>query len=444
MALAGCHTALPRRASDSFQSSRSGPNDQTHRAANPGFRFRRRRVSWKMEPRAACQPGLPIIEAKVQRGFMRWSYLWTRVGAAAGYLAASAALALAGDTAGWASGSRLREQLDARVGVSWDNVPLDRVCAGLARSQQVAILRDRRLDPGLVVRLAVDGRPLADVLAEVAAKAGGGYCQLGPVAYLGPAEMAAQLRTLAALRQQEARKLPAAARRKLLQLRNWHWDRLAEPRELAQQLAAEADVQLIGAERIAHDLWPAADLPPLKWIDRLTLLAAQFNLTYRIEASGRRVRLVDLPQRAVLVRTYRGGQDPQRLARDWATSLPDAKIEVAGQRVRVAGRLEHHEHLQSRLRGRPTRRVTTRPGAATYQLAVERAALDQVVAQLEKRLNLSFDWRREQIDAAGIAVDQLISVKVTGATLDGLLEAVFADTKLEFERSDRGVEIRPR
>ena len=83
-------------------------------------------------------------------------------------------------------------------------------------------------------------------------------------------------------------------------------------------------------------------------------------------------------------------------------------------------------------------------GKAVYQLSVENAALDKVVARLEKQIGLEIEWDRAAIEGSGIAVDQLISAKVAGATLDELLEAVFAGTGLSFERTDRVVVIRPK
>jgi len=67
-----------------------------------------------------------------------------------------------------------------------------------------------------------------------------------------------------------------------------------------------------------------------------------------------------------------------------------------------------------------------------------------VVAQLARRLSFEVEWDRAAIDGAGIAVKQLISVKVTNASLDELLEAVFAGTELSFRRTDRAVVIRPK
>lgn len=357
---------------------------------------------------------------------------------------ASGAAVRAADPPGWARGNDLKRQLEAPLSISWDNAPLERALASLSRAQHVAIVRDRRIDPGEPLKLAIDNEPLSEALLKIARHLRIGYCQFGPVAYFGPPPTAKRLRTLAALRLEDARKLPAPTLRKLLTMKNSRWEKLTEPRQLATLLADEVGAKLVGPEKIPHDLWPAADLPPLSWIDRLTLLAAQFDLTFRFTDAGRGIQFVDVPERVVLSRTYLGGRDAQALARRWAQELPEAKIAAAGNRIRVDATLEDHEHLEAALRGQPTRRTTVTAGERAYQLSVEKAALDKVVAQLAKQLDLDFQWDKAAIDAAGIAADQLVSVKISEANLDELLAAVLAGTGLAADRSGRTVTIRPK
>jgi hypothetical protein len=181
----------------------------------------------------------------------------------------------------------------------------------------------------------------------------------------------------------------------------------------------------------------------LSWIDRLTLLAAQFDLTFEIDGAGRRVKLVEVPGRVSLVRTYLAGGDAADVAERWARALPGAKVDVAGGRIRLDALLEDHELVENRFRATPTRRTTVAAGRAEYQFSVENAALDKVVAQLANQLDLDFRWDKAAIMKAGIAVDQLISVKVADAGLDELLAAVFAGTGLSIRRDGRSIVIRP-
>ncbi|REK12977.1 MAG: hypothetical protein DWQ37_10140 [Planctomycetota bacterium] len=348
------------------------------------------------------------------------------------------------DGASWVEGPHLKQQLASPTRVSWHGTPLDRALSSLSSAQHLAILRDRRVDPNQSVTLAIDGEPLEQALAAIAGHVTIGYCQFGPVAYFGPRESAGRLRTLGALRLDEASKLPRDVSRKFLLMRDWHWDRLAQPRDLLAQLAAEAEVEIVGAERIPHDLWPECNLPPLSWLDRMTLLTAQFDLTYRIDRTGKRVELVDLREPIAIERTYHGGVAARNVARRWARQLPHTKIRLEGQEIFVTARVEDHDRIEQALAGRPRRKTTVKTGPEVYQLAVENTALDKLVEQLSSRLSLTFQWDRDATESAGIAADQLVSVQVQDADLDALLEAVFADTGLAFQRDGRNVAVKPK
>ena len=52
----------------------------------------------------------------------------------------------------WATGRALQEQLAAPVSVIWEGNPLRPAMMNLSRTQHVAILIDRRVDPGQKLR----------------------------------------------------------------------------------------------------------------------------------------------------------------------------------------------------------------------------------------------------------------------------------------------------
>jgi hypothetical protein len=293
------------------------------------------------------------------------------------------------------------------------------------------------------MRLELPREPLEDILHKVATQARVGYCQLGPVAYFGPAATAAKLRTVAQLRLDEARALGPARARALTQPRAMHWDDLAEPRQIVSSLLAEAAVSLENLERLPHDLWPAASLPPLPWVDRLSLLLIEFDLTFQLDDGGRAVTLKPLAERVYLTRTYRAPRNADELAERWRVDFPQSRIVAESGRVRVDGSLEVQEAIERRLRGAPPRRAPVASGKEVYQLTIESTPLIRVVEQLAERMSLDFRWDRAAIEQSRISTEQLISVKISGADADALLEAVFRNTGLAFERRGRIVRITP-
>ncbi|NQT16771.1 MAG: hypothetical protein HQ582_28700, partial [Planctomycetes bacterium] len=191
----------------------------------------------------------------------------------------------------WRTGTALEKQLAEPVDVFWSGTPLRQALHSLSQTQRVAVLIDRRTDPGQSLELKRNGLSLSRVFQEIAGSRGLGICWVGPVAYLGPARATSRARTLVALRRDQAGRLPPAAARKFLLPKRIGWDDFATPRDLLARLAAQSGIEIAGQEFVPHDLWAGADLPPLSFIEQLTLIAGQFDLTFQIAADGAAVAL---------------------------------------------------------------------------------------------------------------------------------------------------------
>jgi hypothetical protein len=320
---------------------------------------------------------------------------------------------------------------------------LRRALRSLSRSQNVAILLDRRIDPSQQLDLSLADKPLEVVFQQIAQHQAMGVSHLGSVTYFGPKATTDWLRTVAGMRRDEARAMPAALRQRLLQARAWHWDMLATPRELLAALAEESGIKINGLSAIPHDLWPAADLPPLAWIDRLSLVAAEFGLTFEFEPAGNALRLVPIPDKVSIRRSYRTGPRTQELARRWREQLPQAAVRAERDTVTVEGRLEDHELVAHALDNKPSKQTTATSGKQVYELSIEKLPLRSVLANLAKKLNLEIEYDQPAIDRADISLDQLVSFKVQGASLEQLLSAALSPAGLSFRLNERNVRIMP-
>ncbi|MGA2068486.1 MAG: STN domain-containing protein [Thermoguttaceae bacterium] len=355
----------------------------------------------------------------------------------------------------WATGPALKQRLAAPVDIVWSGNPLRQALRGLSRAEHLAILVDRRLDPEERLEVKLAAVPLAEALRQIAHSRQLGVAMLGPVAYFGPAEAAARLRTLAALREEEVRRLGPATARVFLQAKPFAWDDFATPGALFGRLAEEGGVEIDGLSQVPHDLWAAADLPPLPWVDRLTLVAIQFDLTFAVVPGGRRrVELVPLPETIALVRSYPGGPDPGVAAKRFAALAPGAEIKIEGDRVWVRGRLEDHERIaappaQSAEHDEP---AVKRPNPAKVaagrvvisRFAVQEKPVGKVLEQLAARLGFQLQMDADALRAAGISLDQRVSVQVENATLDDALRGLLRTTPLGYRRHGNVVEIVPK
>jgi hypothetical protein len=305
------------------------------------------------------------------------------------------------------------QQLRAPVAVFWAGDPLRRAVSQLCAAQGVAVLIDRRVDPEQGLELRVAGVPLDEVLRRVAEAKGLGLALLGPVVYLGPPHAAALVRPLSQLRSAEARRLPAEAAKTFLRLDRLQWDDFATPRALLAQVARSGGMTVAGLDRVPHDLWAAADLPALSLVDRLTLIAIQFDLTFEIAPDGASVVLVPIPDDL--------GPIP------WTEAAPKTP---APRRMTPA----HRSAPGRRPVGAAEVRFTQKP---------TRGPLGVLLAQLAEKLGLELRLERDAIEAAGISLDQTVSFGVENATADELLQALLAPAGLAFRRAGKVLQVFP-
>lgn len=368
---------------------------------------------------------------------------WKRAliaGLIAGGLAASGSrVARAAESDEWLTGPALRQQLAQPVKLAWTDVPLRKGLADLSRSQRVAILLDRRVDPGTLLGESLQDVPLEIALERLARSQQLGVSWYGPLVYLGPPTAAHRLRTLAALRTSDAKSLPTKRRLPFTRQQPWRWEDFVTPRELIESLAAEAKIELSGTEQIPHDLWAAADLPPLSWVERLTLIANEFDLTFEFDSDGGRVTLIETPSQVTLERSYAAGKDPQRLLKKWAQAAPNAQLEAAGEKIIVRGTVEDHEMIN----GKSQAAKPAAGGTEVYTLAVRDQPLGPVLKELGQRLALQLHIDEPALKAADISLDRRVSFSVDKVSLDELFQAALEPAGLMFRRRDKTLDIYP-
>lgn len=313
-----------------------------------------------------------------------------------------------GDGVDWLSGASRERRLDESIGVAWDGAPLRATLANLAQTQHVAIWLDRRIDPGREITLAADGMTLRAVLGEIARRESLGVGEFGSaLVYLGPPGALARTRAAAARGRAEAVRLPASQARKFRQTESMQWADFAEPRRLVFELAEAAGIELVDVERIPHDLWPAAELPALSLVDRLSLILGQFDLTFELAQGGRMLRIVPLPDDKTLLGT---GQPP---AETWT----DAGSPAPGPDVSDPDRLR------------------------IERFVVQQQPLGAILRQLAAKLHLELHLDEDSIGRAGKSLETRVSCRVEKATVDELFEAILAPEGLAFRRQGTTIEV---
>ncbi|HYW80234.1 MAG TPA: hypothetical protein VE890_11685, partial [Thermoguttaceae bacterium] len=213
--------------------------------------------------------------------------------------------------------------------------------------------------------------------------------------------------------------------------------------ELLGELAAQYGWEIVGLDRIPHDLWAGVDLPAMSPVDQLTLILVQFELTFQVAADGRAIALVPVPDDVALVRDYPGGTDPEVTAGKLAALAPDAQVKVVDDRVYVKGLLEDHQRITSP--SRPSSRPSSaEPALADKPLTLEAnhpagSLLRQLAAQLHLELRIDEAGLRE----AGISLDRRVTFRVENVTIDELFDKVAEPLGLSIRREGTIVEIGP-
>jgi hypothetical protein len=376
----------------------------------------------------------------------------TLLGAAAAVLFATlvgAGSALADTASNWATGAELKSLLAQPVGpggITWSASPLRQALGDLSQAKRLAILIDRRVDPGQLLKLQLQNVSLEAALELIARDRQLGVSQFGPVSYFGPPTVASRLRTIAALRAEDARRFPATAARRYLLAERMKWADFATPRELLTSLAEQNRLTILGLDRVPHDLWAAADLPPLSLVDRLTLILVQFDLTFQVSSDGKTITLVPVPDDVAIVRSYPGGRQPKSVADRYAALVPDARIKVVGNKVYVKGLLEDHEQLAaSRVPSvhpgdQPTNDIQT---TRIDKLSVTEMPVQRLLDELAKRLKLQLVIDHRALQQAGVSLQRPVSLSVTDVSVDELLRELAKHTGLRLRRRGALLEVGP-
>jgi hypothetical protein len=361
-------------------------------------------------------------------------------------LLATARALRAGESVDWQTGAGLRQQLQATVGVTWSGNPLRRGLTNLSVSQRVAVLLDRRVDPDQTIDFSATNTPFEQLIHGVAAKLQLGVSRVGPVLYVGPPDTTKKLATLVELRKEDIRSLSPDLQQRLLRARAWRWPMLTAPRDLVEGLANDSGIRFYRyEEQIPHDLWPAGDLPPMGFAERVSLLAAGFGKTFEFSPDGSAVRFIPIPETVSLRRHYEAGGSADRLATQFAERFPDSQFRAVGEEIEVVGLWEDHDMIDRILRGETVRRPTPAtdrplPGTVTkYTVPDTTASASQILKQIAPKFGLKL-W----VDPRAVRqLEERVRVHVTDVTRDELLQAIVGPTGLEFSINGDTLEVRP-
>ena len=316
----------------------------------------------------------------------------------------------------WKTDAAFREALASPASVNWEEAPLKSSLERLGSAYGVCVVLDRRIDPGRIVNFECQNTSLAELLKQLAGELDLAVCPIGSVVYVGPPPTVERLPAIIKMRQNEVLKLPASQQVPYMRREPMSWNDLDSPRDITVKMIESSGLKLFEPQRIPHDLWPGANLPPMNLVDRLTLLGAGFHQTFIISPDGRQIAMTAISDdvsttSGSTLGTTGGSVVSNRPPSDGGNSSAAADLPPI-----------HLRRLTANVKNKPFKEV-----------------LENLCGQLH--LNLSVDWKR--LEAAGVDPDQFITFSTENATVDQLLSAILESTECSFRRNGSDVQILP-
>jgi len=353
------------------------------------------------------------------------------------------------ETENWLTDRKLDDRLLQPIDLTMSGRQLRDGLMSLAAQRQVAILLDRRVDPQQKIDITIRNLSLADAIEKIAQLAGASSTRVGSVIYVAPPRTTRKMRTLRLLRGREIDKLPRARQLELKKRHQLAWQQLATPREILAQVDATFDIEGTNLDTLPHDLWPRVSLPPLDLVDQLTLLTAGFDHSFQLDKQGRRWRLIPMPEKAVVKRSYPVPGDASQAMERYRELVPEAEIRRRRGRLEVRASLEDHERIMAadQSNGTSTREAApeTKSDIAQKRITLKLAGarLSALLESVEKQLGLTIRYDENLLAERNVSLEQRVSVEVENATVDEFFAAALQDTGLTFSRDGTTVRIAP-
>ena len=283
--------------------------------------------------------------------------------------------------------------------IKWSSIgaELDNQLEDFERQSEVAILRDRRIDPHRVIQVETDFVPRVQVLNQISARIPDtAVCVTDSFIMLGPAFAADRLPILLSRNAEQVnslrKKIDTGALRRLTARGEVSWDELAEPRQILVDRAAAAGATILNSNVIPHDVWAARRLPKLSFVELATVVLNQFDLTIKVSDNAAEFTVVPIDPNESFEYRYLVGKFKTTVSKTWQSQLPEIEFKWNGSNAAITTTLLNHARLNALLQeamfataenstiSNPQDSLRT----TAYQLKAERATLGELIQNFRR------------------------------------------------------------
>ena len=308
--------------------------------------------------------------------------------------------------------------------VSWSsvNTPLQTQLADLMKQSDVAVIRDRRIDPRSQISLTASSVSRWEVLKNIAGEVpDGGCCLTENVAYVGPVQEVYRLPVLIELRQNEInqlrRKMKPEDHRKLVALVDSSWAELDEPKLILDGYARAVGVRITNPDLIPHDVWAQCSLPRMAFAEIATIVLNQFDLEFQLSDDGRSVTLKTIDPHETFDHRYSPGKKFQAAATGlWKKQFPEITVNWSGSVATANATLEQHGRLNAALSElmNTDGAVTTKPAPPNslrtrsfIKFRAERKTISELIGYFRANL-IAIEVIDEDQPATGVVMKEIV------------------------------------
>ncbi len=331
----------------------------------------------------------------------------------------------------WRTGAAFDEFSKSPISVSWQHAELRSHLMHFARSQQLAIVIDRRVDPNQRLDLTVKNVSIEQFLLRIAQATGTKFCRFGDCYYLGPPRNAERLLGInAILASGRQRKQTVLSRSEVMS-----WPNLSTPKEVLERLAMENDLEINDVDRIEHDLMYELNLPPMRLDMRLALLLSQFDCWFKQNKSSKTISIIAPPKALKASLRMTGYDADKELLQRLRETAPTCKVTKTKRAITITGPTQELEmarnvvieSFEPEMRSLEEKR---------FQLKVENKRgliLKSVAEQLALEVEVAEDCQS--------ILEDIVTVQVKDATVEELLDAILRDTNCRYSQDGQTLRL---
>ncbi|MEY3460099.1 MAG: hypothetical protein RL215_3256 [Planctomycetota bacterium] len=337
----------------------------------------------------------------------------------------------------FATGKNLEKALAESITCSALRMPLKRQLLDLQQESSICILRDRRIDPNTPITLRSGFITRRNLLAQFASTLPNSAAAFTDhYVCIAPSAAALRLPLLIQLAEQQTnpwKRLPPAVSRRALNPAPAAWTQAQTPADILSKAARNAGVAISNLEQLPHDVWDAAQLPSLPFIELACLILNQFDLFPQPNPETLEIQLAPIPNESPLELRHPFPpefRNPLELA--WNNAHPDVPVRWTRSSATLTATLPQHirfaANLQQLHASLPGQNPQNNGSLKTrqFQLQAERATLGNVVASLRAN-GVTIEIPDESTPALQKLLQTIVPISAQPQNGEVFFNSLFAD-----------------